>query len=99
MCSKGSARDYVAQAADVIPQPVVGAAKGEPVPGNGRSVKFCRFETLVIDAEHAADGRGRVDDNDGRTTGIGVDIDEAIEANIACTCPPSRSVTAGAPPR
>src|SRR5205085_11601888 len=26
-------------------------------------------------------------------------IDEGIEANITCTCPPSRSVSAGAPPR
>src|SRR5262249_5902140 len=80
--SSGQYRAGMADAREIIAEAVVRAAEGELVPRNRRRREPRRLEALRGRAERAADGRRGVDDDDRRAAGVGVDIDEAVEAHL-----------------
>src|SRR5213592_1116262 len=67
---------------EIIAEAVVRAAKRELVPGDGRRRELGALEAFLVRAERAADGRRGVHDDDWRPAGIGVDVDEAVEADV-----------------
>ena len=74
----------------------------------GSAVQTKGFGLELVSARNRLDGSLQIDDGakdaaleaaPGEFGEEPYSIDEAIEANVTCTCPPSRSVSAGASPR
>jgi peptide deformylase len=70
------------EAREVVAQPVGGTAEGEQIPWDRRALELSRLQALVVDAQLPANRRSRVDDDDRCATGVGVDVDESIEADV-----------------
>src|SRR4030095_7253328 len=67
---------------EIVAQRFVRAPEREAVPGYFGWREQSDFERLVVHAELAAKrGRGEHDD-DRRTSGVGVDVDETVDANL-----------------
>ena len=75
----------MSRAGEVIAQSLVRAAERKPIPRDRRVVELGAFETLLVDAHRAANRGGRVDDDDGCASGVGVDVDQAVEAHVEAT--------------
>ena len=65
-----------------LAQRLVRAAKRELLPRDRVRVKETRFESLIITSEASADHRRGVDDDDGRASCVGVDVDQAPEPDV-----------------
>ena len=66
----------------VVAQRFFGAAEGQRIPGNRALVEASRLEAFIVNRELAGDRRRRKDDDDWRPSGVGVDVDETVDADV-----------------
>src|SRR5262245_46419051 len=69
-------------AIQVVPEPLVCAAKRELLPGEPGCVELRRLGGLIVDAQRPANRRRGVDDDDRRAAKIGVNVDQRVEPDV-----------------
>src|SRR5262245_58882480 len=77
------------KARQIVAQTFLGASEREIVPGNRDFFEHSGFSASFVGTERPGNSRGSVDDNDGRSAGIRIDIDQSVDVDLESAFFPS----------